>query len=472
MRIEFKPNSLYYGDCLEIMRAFPDESVDLICLDPPFNSNENYNKIFKDSGMNIDPQIKTFDDTWKWSGAAKDRVERIKNAFASPASKVIQSFELIIPKSQMLAYTSYMAERIAEMHRILKPTGSMYLHCDPTASHYLKLIMDAVFGEKNFRNEIIWCYTGPSRTKRWFPRKHDTILFYVKSDAAPFNFDAVRVPYVKLETGKTSGIFKQEAVLSEDGKVIEDWWPDITPVGRVKGERLGYRTQKRVPLYERMIKASSNAGDLVLDPFCGCGTTIEAALKNGRRAIGIDILPFALSLVNKEKTGGSPLPVHGIPPDFDTAAAFAKSAPFEFQDWAISLIDGLGANDKKSADEGVDGFGKFHTKPTNMDQRGIVVQVTAARGSQKRKFDELQTTVRNHNAAMGILITLDKQSASGGWTINLPRIEIGETSYSPMQCFSIQEYFESKRRWRSVISLPPLTNPWTGKEMQPTLISE
>ena len=157
MNIRFAPNTLYYGDCLDIMADFPDSCIDLICLDPPFNSNEKYNKVFKDAGLrNIDPQIKAFDDMWLWDAESAERVRDIKNAVANPASKVIAAFEMMIPNSQMLSYTSYMAQRLFEMHRVLKDTGSIYLHCDPTASHYLKLIMDAIWGEKQFRNEIIW----------------------------------------------------------------------------------------------------------------------------------------------------------------------------------------------------------------------------------------------------------------------------------------------------------------------------
>jgi len=188
-----------------------------------------------------------------------------------------------------------MGVRVLEMHRVLKDTGSIYLHCDPTASHYLKAMLDAIFGRKNFRNEIVWAYTGPSNTKRWFPRKHDVILFYVKTDDAPFNWQDVRVPYQKLETGNTKGIFKQSATLDSKGKVVEDWWHNITPVGRIAKERVGYPTQKPLALYKRMIQASSNPGDMVLDPFAGCATTCVAAEQLGRQWIGIDI---------REESGG------------------------------------------------------------------------------------------------------------------------------------------------------------------------
>ena len=181
MNIRFAPNTLYYGDCLDIMSGFPDNYIDLICLDPPFNSNRNYNNIFRGSGLKTDAQIKAFDDTWEWNAQSAERVDRLKNAVANPASKVIAGFEGFIPQSKMLSYTSYMAERLFMMHGILKETGSIYLHCDPYASHYLKLIMDAIFGEKNFRNEIVWSYRSGGVSKNWFARKHDILLFYTKT---------------------------------------------------------------------------------------------------------------------------------------------------------------------------------------------------------------------------------------------------------------------------------------------------
>ena len=189
MNTPFAPNTLYYGDCLDIMAGFPDGYIDLICLDPPFNSNRNYNNIFKGSGLKTDAQIKAFDDTWEWNAQSAERVDRLKNAVANPASKVIPGFEGFIPQSKMLSYTSYMAERLFIMHRILKDTGSIYLHCDPYASHYLKLVMDAIFGEKNYRNQIVWCYAGGGTPKSDYPRKHDIIFHYSKGTNVTFNVE-------------------------------------------------------------------------------------------------------------------------------------------------------------------------------------------------------------------------------------------------------------------------------------------
>ena len=438
------PNRLYYGDCLDIMAGFPDSCIDLICLDPPFNSNEKYNKVFKDSGLRIDPQIKAFDDVWLWDDTSAARVERLKNAVANPASKVIAGFEGFIPRSKMLSYTSYMAERLFVMHHILKETGSIYLHCDSYASHYLKLIMDAIFGEKHFRNEIVWSY------RRWpvrgndFQRMHDIILRYSKGDTWKWNqmFEPKAQSTLKVfgnKVVKSAFDSKGKRIPSETtaeeskGVPLRDVW-DMSIIAPSANERLGYPTQKPLALYERIIKASSNPGDLVLDPFAGCGTTIEAAKKNGRDVIGIDILPFALRLINSYRlapNGITPLPIEGVPVDMDTAHQLAKTDPFKFQDWAISLIDGLASNPQKVGDDGIDGFGMFLNTPDNMERKAIIVQVTGASGSQKAKFDRLHANIRNENAAMGILITLDAQTAQRNWKHTLDPIRMGETTYVP-----------------------------------------
>ena len=480
--ITAQPNTLYYGDCLDVMKRFPKNYVDLICLDPPFNSNEKYSSIFKGSGMNIEPQVKAFDDTWTWNDTAKERVEHVKSASLNPAHKVIAAFESIKPRSKILAYTSYMAERLFQMHRILKPTGSLYLHCDPYASHYLKLILDAIFDEKNFRNEIVWHYRRWTAASKRFQKMHDILFYYTKTDNYTFTKPLQAYADEKYIENTVRGVVDGKLVRLKDeegnyitrnkqkgGVLMHDVWHDINFIPPGAKERMGYRTQKPIALYERIIKASSNEGDLVLDPFCGCGTTIDAALKNRRHAIGIDILPFALRLINERRLGVE-LPVEGIPVDVETADQLAKmpKGAERFQDWAISLVDGFASNPQKTSDEGIDGFGMFEHKPSNMDTRGIIIQVTAARGAQKHKFDKLQSDVQTHNAAMGVLITTDPQPSSR-WHVNLPDIEMGQTHYKPMQCFSIAEYYQNGKRYAPPLNLPPLTNPWTGKPMQQTL---
>ncbi len=526
MNIQFQPNTLYYGDCLNIMADFPENSVDLICLDPPFNSDRRYNNIFKNSGLKTEAQIKAFDDVWHWDDQSSDRVQRLKNAVANPASKVIAGFEGFTPQSKMLSYTSYMAERLFLMHRILKDTGSIYLHCDPYASHYLKLILDAIFGEENYRNEIVWKRRFDTHNLSTFHmgRNHDTIFYYVKSPKVKYHIQYTDYDpeYIKShykhsdgkglyrllpctnDTGgnkpysfkgitrawrfskdtmnkmyetdllvqlRNSGPYYYKKYLSEaKGVPVQDIWDDIPPV---RGSAsLGYPTQKPRALYDRIVKASSNPGDLVLDPFAGCGTTIEAALINQRDVIGIDILPFALRLINKHRIiphGKEAFPMQGIPVDMDTATQLAKTDHFKFQDWAVSLIDGLAANPKKVGDDGVDGFGMLFHQPDNMDRKAIIVQVTGASGPQKAKYDRLHANVRNENAAMGILITLDAQNAQRNWKHTLESVKFGASEYPPIQCFSVEEYFRYDQDPNRILKLPSLANPWTGKEMQPTL---
>ena len=309
-------NKLYFGDNLEILREMPDERVHLICTDPPFNSGRDYNAFLGDSLA----QKKAFTDTWTWDTAAQDaRSDIEQRAFSSDTYKALDTclkgYDLVLQnavsgnKGAMRAYLAFMGPRLAEMHRVLLPTGSIYLHCDRTASHYLKGIMDAIWDQDNrkknefFRNEIIWHYKGNSTPKRSFPAKHDTILYYASSDAV---FNPILVPYSEAtlrrynhtdEDGKRYKISalrggKQEKVYMGEGKMADSVW-DI-PIIRKKEERLGYPTQKPRALYERMIQASSNEGDIVLDPFCGCGTTIDAAQTLHRQWIGIDVTILAL----------------------------------------------------------------------------------------------------------------------------------------------------------------------------------
>ena len=269
-------------------------TVDLIYLDPPFNSKKQYK-----APIGTKAEGQKFDDTWKWTDLDDGWLSEIDSR-NEVLSTVIRAGRLT-QGNGTAAYLTMMGIRLLELHRVLKPTGSIYLHCDGTANSYLRLCMDAVFGHKNYRNEIAWCYTGPSNTKRWFPRKKDSLLFFVKSEATTFNADAVRIPYTKLKTGKTSGIFKQEAKLDPAGKVPEDYWLEkrdgMTPVGRVKTERTGWATQKPLTLLQRIIQASSNPGDVVLDPFAGCATCCVAAEIEGRQWVGIEACEEATNIV-------------------------------------------------------------------------------------------------------------------------------------------------------------------------------
>ena len=296
---------LFIDDNLNVLSRIPDRSVDLIATDPPFNTAR-----FQATKTNSYP------DVWRNGQVFSDVLEsRLQQALIP--NKQREQLDLLLDLAQGArvngqpitptaerTFLAFMALRALEMKRVLKETGSIYWHCDPTMSHYIKALLDIVFGKNNFRNEIVWCYTGPSNTKRYFPRKHDCLLYYAKNkDQATFNPEAARIPYKKLDTGKTSGIFKEAAKLSQSGKIPEDYWLEdrdgMTPVGRIEAERIGYPTQKPLSLYERIIKTSSNEGDIVLDPFCGCATTPIAALRTGRHFIGIDVNGVAMRLIHR-----------------------------------------------------------------------------------------------------------------------------------------------------------------------------
>ena len=290
--------TIFCDDNLDVMVGINDRCVDLIYLDPPFNKNKKFAAPIGSSAEGAG-----FKDIFRKDDLKKEWLLTIRED--QPELYHFLDGVNGVGKPYNFAYLAYMAIRLLEMKRILKPTGSIYLHCDYTMGHYLKVLMDCVFGEKNFINEIVWCYTGPSNTKRYFPRKHDVIFWYQNGRGSTFNADSVRVPYTRLNTQKSGGGIggnlkgKLRDNLLSKGKIIEDWWTGLSPVGRIKRERTGYPTQKPLKLIERVIKASSNAGDLVLDPFCGCATTCVAAEKLDRQWVGIDISVKAYELVQK-----------------------------------------------------------------------------------------------------------------------------------------------------------------------------
>lgn len=306
-----KNRTLFTGDNLHVMRGMNDNSVDLIYLDPPFNSNREYA-----APVGSEAAGAAFKDTWTLSDV--DMAEHGEIADRDPALyRIIDAAGLAHSKS-MKSYAIMMALRLLELKRVLKPTGSIYLHCDPTASHYLKALMDCVFGRRNFRNEIVWCYYGGGRPRDSFGRKHDSILRYAMGMAI-FNADAVRIPYLgegrnRTDASKWGSRRKDGAPYQPHakGKVPEDWWP-IHQLNSNSPERTGYPTQKPLALLERIIKASSNEGDLVFDPFCGCATTLVAAEKLDRQWIGCDLSDMAVKLVKKRidrELGGLLFDIH------------------------------------------------------------------------------------------------------------------------------------------------------------------
>jgi len=474
-------NTLFYGDNLPILRDYlADESVDLIYLDPPFNSNRNYNVLFKDeSGKQSEAQITAFEDTWHWNQKAEGTYRELVMQAPDHISKMVSALHDFIGNNQMMAYLIMMAIRLRELHRVLKPTGSLYLHCDPTASHYLKIILDSIFGAENFVNEIIWQRTNAHNMKtRGYVRANDTILFYSKTDKFVFNNQYTEYgpeQMKRFKADESGKLYKAEnltfsnpnpsrqfewrgtrppahrswgasleqleqwhaegrILLKKDGtprldglKVYLDEtkgraettsWTDIPRIGNTSAERLGYPTQKPLALLERIISVSSNPGDMVLDPFCGCGTAIAAAQKLDRKWIGIDITHLSIALQKyrlQEMFPEIQFKVVGEPEDSGAARQLARDDRYQFQWWALSLIKAkpLGGQEgsrtgKKGSDKGIDGVITFIDDDTGKAKRALV-QVKSGR-VKVGDIRDLRGTVERENAALGIFITLEPPS--------------------------------------------------------------
>ena len=538
-------NKLYYGDNHEILyRYVNDESVDLIYLDPPFKSDQNYNVLFAEkNGSASASQIKAFEDTWHWDRKAAELYEEVVEC-GGKVSQVMQAFRTFLGENDLLAYLSMMAPRLIQLRRVLKPTGSIYLHCDPTAGHYLKLLMDAVFGPERFRNEIVWKRTHAHSGARRFGPVHDTILFYGRSSRVAWHPQKTRytegyvdtffrfadpdgrryratiltgsgtrkgesgqpwrgidptksgrhwaVPgYVRTFFGDEQPTTIQEALdrLDSIGRILwpakeggvpsfkqylkdmegvnlQDVWTDIPPISAQAKERLGYPTQKPEALLERIILASSNEGDLILDPFCGCGTTIAAAQKLNRLWIGIDITYLAISLIKHrlqsafgEEIEGE-YKVIGEPVSVPDAEALARQDAFQFQCWAVGLVSARPVEPKRGADRGIDGRLYFFDDESGKTKQ-IVLSVKSGRVSVADVRD-LRGVVERENAAVGVLISLQEPTRtmkteaasagfyeSPGWRKRYPRLQI----------LTIHELLEKKR-----IDYPPSRSNMTFKK--------
>jgi site-specific DNA-methyltransferase (adenine-specific) len=503
-------NTLYYGDNLYILRDMPNEFVDLVYLDPPFNSNRSYNVLFKDeTGKESDAQIVAFGDTWHWNDKAEEAYRALVTQQDESISRMIEAMRQFIGSNQMMAYLVMMAARLVELHRVLKPTGSLYLHCDPTASHYLKVVLDTIFGVQNFKSEITWKrYSAHNDARNSYAFVTDTIFFYTKSNKAQFNvlrtgYDEKYIEDFFQQTdsdGRRYGVNnlaspnprpnltyeykgyppppngwkvtkEKMEQLDREGRLhfpknpngrirlkyyvdelkgvpVTNLWDDIPALTGAHAERLGYPTQKPVALLERIISASSNPGDLVLDPFCGCGTTIAAAQKLDRRWIGIDITHLSIALQKyrlKDSFGlvaGIDYLVKGEPVDYASAVQLAQDDRYQFQWWALSLIQArpLGGESgsktgKKGADSGIDGVIAFIDDATGKAKR-VIVQVKSGHVN-RGMVGELVGTVQRENAAMGVFITLEEPSKpmrleattagyyrSPGWQQDYPKIQI------------------------------------------------
>ncbi len=450
-------NQLHYGDNLDVLKnEIQDESIDLIYLDPPFNSKATYNVLFKDkTDDKSSAQIEAFGDTWHWDKATP-RIfrELIMNQRYPKLANLMNTLEDFLGHNDMMAYLVMMAIRLVELHRVLKPTGSIYLHCDPTASHYLKLLLDAVFGFKNFQNEIIWWYHDPSGfTKNRFMRKHDVILFYSKDTSMSyFNIDEIRTPYKKgtlrqSELGHRS--FGRITKTNPIGRAPEDVF-EIPILNSQAKERMGYPTQKPETLLEKIILASSNKGDVVLDPFCGCGTTVSVAEKLGRRWIGIDITHLAVSLIEKRLKDSygkdlKPYDVHGIPTNMPAAIDLAERSKYQFEWWAFSLVGGR-PDKKMGKDEGIDGILYFLDEESGKHKE-VVIQVKAGKVSSPQIRDLRGVISDRKYAEIGVFITLKKptrdmiKSASDA---GVYEAENGKL-YDRIQILTIEEIFAGKQ---------------------------
>jgi len=427
-------NTLYYGDNLDVLRRHvADESVDLVYLDPPFKSDQDYNVLFAEQdGSRSQAQIKAFGDTWRWDQASAAAYEEVVESGPERVAKAMQAFRTFLGESDMLAYLSMMAPRLVELRRVLKPGGSIYLHCDPTASHYLKMLMDGVFGQKGFRSEIIWSYRRwPTKTAN-YQHMHDVLLYYTKSERPTFNvlYEAVSDSFLKRFKGKGNVLDpgatkKRPSATDTPGLPVRDVW-EISIIAGSATERLGYPTQKPEALLERIISVSSNEGALVLDPFCGCGTAIAVAQKLNRNWIGIDITHLAITLIKhrlKDAFGKKAVyKVVGEPVSLPDAQALAEQDPYQFQWWALGLVGARPAEQKKGADRGVDGRIYFHDEPeARAKTKQITLQVKAGHVTANQMRD-LRGVVEREKAEIGALICMEaptqpmrKEAASAGF---------------------------------------------------------
>ena len=487
-------NRLFYGDNLDVLRRkIASASVDLCYIDPPFNSKRNYFQIYNNQGGEDRAQAQAFVDTWSWGDEADEGlayildIERLRgNAdgvrWTEQTVELIRGLDKVLGRGSLLAYLVHMTLRIVEIHRVLKPTGSFYLHCDPTASHYLKLVLDAVFCGQggDFRNEIIWKRkAGRGETNNEAVRfgvSHDIILFYVKSrettlkrqyransaayleskfthydeDGRRFRLDNLTSPsyrpnliyeykgYQPPAKGWAVSRERMEAMDAEgrihfpkakdmrlqrkrffdelEGETVDTLWDDIPPINSQAQERLGYPTQKPEALLERIIRASSNEGDVVLDAYCGCGTTVAVAQRLGRRWIGIDVTYQSIALILKrfEDTYKERWPeieagilLDGVPRDLASAMALANrkddKTRKEFEKWAVLTYSRNQAriNEKKGADGGVDGVAYF-LKDRN--ENGKAIFQVKSRPGTRADLATLNSDRLREKADFGFLI--------------------------------------------------------------------
>jgi len=479
-------NTLYYGDNLDVLRRkIKDESVDLCYIDPPFNSKRNYNQIYNNIGSEDKAQAQAFVDTWTWDTLAEKGYSEIlaneQGRFSKKTVELIKGYHNVLGKGSLFAYTISMTLRITEIHRVLKPTGSFYFHCDPTVSHYIKLVLDSIFcgHSGDFRNEIIWDYSfRMMELHKFFNRKHDVVLFYSKSDDNKFSMpktvwtrdaliasrkqkihvDKSGDEWIWMPGGKGNSKNKMRRVeeIIQGGKAITDVWP-IPIISSSSKERLGYPTQKPEALLERIIKASSDEGDVVLDAYCGCGTTVAVAERLKRKWIGIDITYQSISLVLrrlKDSFGEKILKtinIDGVPKDLESATALAHKQDDrlrkEFEKLAILTYSNNRAmiNEKKGADKGIDGIAYFLTKK---DQNETIIFQVKSGNVNRGDIAKLCGDMVRTKAAMAIFLTLKpptremKLEAKSAGIYHFP---LYSKDYDKVQIVTIQDMLEKDK---------------------------
>jgi site-specific DNA-methyltransferase (adenine-specific) len=481
-------------------------------LTPPFNSNANYNVLFRSpTGEQSHAQIEAFEDTWHWTDEAELAFDEGMRSGNSDVAEMLRAMRSFLKENDMMAYITMMAIRLVALHRVLKPTGSLYLHCDPTASHYLKILLDAVFGPERFQNEVVWKRTSAHSSSKRFGPVHDILLYYAKGDAPVWNpifqpYDQTYIDafYTHVDTdgrrwrrsdltgagvrhGETGLIWRgidvtakgrhwayppsQLEVMDAAGRLhwpqkeggmpmikrylddqagmpLQDIISDIPPMHNLAAERLGYPTQKPLALLERLIAASSNSGDLVLDPFCGCGTAIHAAQKLDRQWVGIDITNLAISLIEKRLSDAFPgikFEVHGTPKDLDGARALAAKDKYQFQWWAVSLVNAVPyGGKKKGADSGIDGFVYF--KPDARTTEKAIVSVKGGESVNVSMIRDLAHVVDREKAKIGIFITLaDSTGPMKTEAIKAGYYEALYGKYPKIQILTIADLFDGKK---------------------------
>ena len=507
-------NQLYYGDNFDVLQRYlRDESVDLVYLDPPFNSRQDYNVLFAEKdGSKSSSQIHAFEDTWEWNLDAERSYQYIMETIGGRVADAMRAFRTFLSNSDMMAYLAMMAPRLVELKRVLKQTGSIYLHCDPTASHYLKILMDAVFGGQNFVNEITWkrttAHNDAKQGRKAFGNVSDILLFYSKGPE--FSFHHLHGDYTdeylkkysytdstgrryRLDNltgpgGAAKGNPQYEVMgvtrfwrysrekmqqLIADGRVIQtkpgsvpqykryldemsgvalqNIWDDIAPINSQAQERLGYPTQKPEALLERIVKASSNEGDLVLDPFCGCGTTVQVAQRLNRRWIGIDITHLAIGLIKKRLSDAfgpqirDTYEIIGEPTDYSGAAKLAEEDKYQFQWWALGQVGARPTEQKKGADRGIDGRLYFHDDQSGKSKQ-ILFSVKAG-GVTVSQVRDFRGTLEREKAEIGVFLCFEeptrpmlREAAEAGFYKSADG-----SSYPRIQILTIQQILDGKQ---------------------------